>query len=562
MLKADDFLLRELAAKGVVRSTDIDRARQEAAARGISPLEALQALSLAGSREIALVRALVCETPFIDLNHFDIDLSHASMLDRSIAELHQVFPVFVMERGVVVATADPLNYRGMELVRQRLGREIEPVLCEPKALRRLIDRAYRQGHATSDETEEHAEGAAAIEIDPVVATVNDILAHAIESRASDIHINPDEDAVHLRYRIDGVLVQKPAPSHSLHEAIVRRLKVLARLDLTQTRKPQDGKFTFAVVGQDYDLRLSVVPTIWGENVVMRVLRHAREIQSFDSLGMPEAIRAPFQTALTRPYGMILVTGPTGSGKTTTLYTALASLNTPERNIVTIEDPVEIRLPMIRQTQVQHDIGLTFAIALRSMLRQDPDVALVGEIRDKETAQIATQAALTGHLVLSTLHTNDAAGAVSRLRDFDVAPFVIASGLLGVIAQRLVRRLCDVCRVRAEHDPDELAAFDLSAADAAPLMAPGSCPRCARSGFRGRLGVYEYLPVTPAIRGLIASDATPITIAETAAAEGMRPLWHDALAKALRGQTTLAEVARVRSDDAPRPKTARPLEIAA
>jgi type IV pilus assembly protein PilB len=560
VLKADDFLLREMVAKGVVRAADIDRARAEATARSTTPIEALQSLSLASPRDIALVRALVCETPFIDLNHFALDLSQAALLDRSVAELHQVFPLFVMEAGVIVAAADPLNYRGLELVRQRLGREIEVVLCEPRALRRLIERAYRQGHAAPDDAADAPEAGPAIEIDPVVATVNDILAQAIESRASDIHINPDEDTVHLRYRVDGVLLQKPAPSASLHDAIVRRLKVLARLDLTQTRKPQDGKFTFAVAGQDYDLRLSIVPTIWGENVVMRILRHAREIQTFDALGMPDDVRAPFEAALSRPYGMILVTGPTGSGKTTTLYTALASLNTPERNIVTIEDPVEIRLPLIRQTQVQHEIGLTFAIALRSMLRQDPDVALVGEIRDKETAQIATQAALTGHLVLSTLHTNDAPGAVSRLRDFDVPPFVIASGLLGVIAQRLVRRLCDVCRVPAHTTDDELAAVGLSARDRDGLMAPGSCPRCGRTGFRGRLGVYEYLAVSPMIRGLIASDATPMTIAEAAVQEGMRSLWNDALAKARIGHTTLAEVSRVRADDATPP--ARRLELAA
>ena len=560
MLKADDFLLRELVSKGVVRSADIDRAHQEAASRGTGAIEALQTLSLAGSRDIALVRALVCEKPFVDLNHFDLDLSHAALLDRSIAELHQMFPLFVMDRGIIVAAADPLNYRGLELVRQRLGREIEVVLCEPKALRRLIERAYRQGHASADDAAERDEHGPAIEIDPVVATVNDILVHAIESRASDIHINPDEDTLHLRYRIDGVLLHKPAPSPSLHDAIVRRLKVLARLDLTQTRKPQDGKFTFAVAGQDYDLRLSVAPTIWGENVVMRVLRHAREIQSFDSLCMPDTVRAPFESALARPYGMILVTGPTGSGKTTTLYTALATLNTPERNIVTIEDPVEIRLPLIRQTQVQADIGLTFALTLRSMLRQDPDVVLVGEIRDKETAQIATQAALTGHLVLSTLHTNDAPGAISRLRDFDVPPFVVASGLLGVIAQRLTRRLCDVCRVKAEVSEDELAVFGLDDSARTALRGPGSCPRCARTGFRGRLGVYEYLAISPAIRGLIASDATPIAIAAAATREGMQPLWHDALQKALAGHTTLAEVARVRAEDAVAQN--QPLEVAA
>ncbi len=273
-----------------------------------------------------------------------------------------------------------------------------------------------------------------------------------------------------------------------------------------------------------------------------------EIKDFGSLGMPAAIAGTMTELATKPHGMILVTGPTGSGKTTTLYTALAQLNSPERNVMTIEDPVEVRLPMVRQTQVNIEAGLTFATALRSILRQDPDVVLVGEIRDKETAQIAVQAALTGHLVLSTLHTNDASGAVSRLRDFDVPPFAISSALLGVLAQRLVRRVCPVCAAPDEADPRELELFGVTPDQALGLRAGRGCSACGLSGCRGRSGVYEMMRVTPRLRSLIACDATPVELAIAARGEGLEPMWRDGVAKALAGETTLAEASRVRADE--------------
>lgn len=546
MHRSDDYLVQELVRKGLVCETDVNRAR-DANPEGDTADE-LVALGAVTSRDAALMRAVVCETPYVDLNRYDITLKNAELLPRAFAEAHTAFPLFVFDAGVVVGMADPLDFRGLDQIRQNLDRDVEAVLCEKDLLRALIARAYRRTHEIEGKGKTLDIEHQADSDDPVVATVNDILSSAVLDGASDIHLGPDDGLVHLRYRIDGMLQQRQAPMRSMHDAIVRRLKVMAKLDLTQTRKPLDGKIAYAHRNETIDLRLSVIPTIWGENVVIRVLRRAVEIKDFNALGMPAGIAGTMSELATKPHGMILVTGPTGSGKTTTLYTALAQLNSPERNVMTIEDPVEVRLPMVRQTQVNTEAGLTFATALRSILRQDPDVVLVGEIRDKETAQIAVQAALTGHLVLSTLHTNDASGAVSRLRDFDVPPFAISSALLGVLAQRLVRRVCPVCAAPDEADPRELELFGITPDQARGLRVGRGCSACGLSGCRGRSGVYEMMRVTPRLRSLIACGATPVELAIAARSEGLDPMWRDGVAKALAGETTLAEASRVRADE--------------
>ena len=554
MLRSNDFLVQELLAKGLVTPEEAERASQESADGDVAGRLVDQ--GSVTSREVALTRAVVCGTPFVDLDRYEIALENAALLPRAVCESHTVFPLFEFESGVVVGMADPLDFRGLDQIRRKLELEVEAALCEPGALRELIGRAYRRLDLADDGGDEggaaFAGGAEADADDPVVATVNDVISSAIQLGASDIHLGPDEACVHLRYRIDGALRSRSAPALSMHEAMVRRLKVMARLDLTQTRKPLDGKIGFRHRGETVDLRLSVIPTIWGENVVIRILRRGAEIQDFESLGMPGGVCTAMRSLTTRPHGMILVTGPTGSGKTTTLYTALAGLNTPERNVMTIEDPVEVRLPMVRQTQVNTETGLTFATALRSILRQDPDVVLVGEIRDRETAQIAVQAALTGHLVLSTLHTNDAAGAVARLRDFEAPPFAISSALLGVMAQRLVRRVCTACAAPDERDPEELALYGISEEQATGLRAGEGCPACGGTGFSGRVGAYELMRVTSRVRSLIAQDAAPDALLEASHEEGLRPMWQDAIDKALEGETTLDEAARVRADEAAAP----------
>ncbi len=546
MRKSDDLLVQELLKKGLVASEDVERA--SAANPEGDTVDELVKLGTLTSRDAALMRSVMCETPYVDISRYDITLQNADLLPKALAEAHTAFPLFVFESGVVVGMAEPLDFRGLDQIRQKLDRDVDAALCEPEQLRSLIARAYRRVQQTDENVAAETQENEADTNDPVVATVNEIITSAILDGASDIHLGPDDGRVHLRYRVDGLLQQRQAPARSMHDAIVRRLKVMAKLDLTQTRKPQDGKIAFRHRNSVVDLRLSVIPTIWGENIVIRVLRRAVEIKDFDSLGMPDATALAMNALAAKPHGMILVTGPTGSGKTTTLYTALAQLNSPERNVMTIEDPVEVRLPMVRQTQVNTETGLTFATALRSILRQDPDVVLVGEIRDKETAQIAVQAALTGHLVLSTLHTNDATGAVARLRDFDVPPFAISSALLGVLAQRLIRRVCPVCATPADIEAEELVMFELSPEQGSSLRVAEGCPACGGSGSAGRCGVYELMQVTPRLRTLIAKDATPIELATAAREEGLEPMWRDAAAKAIRGETTLGEAARVRAEE--------------
>jgi general secretion pathway protein E len=339
-----------------------------------------------------------------------------------------------------------------------------------------------------------------------------------------------------------VLHEKQGPPLSMHAGIAQRLKVMAHLDLTQTRRPQDGKFRFRHGGRAVDVRMSTIPTVCGENVVLRILASAQTFRDFHELGLPATMAAELDEILEHPHGMVLVTGPTGSGKTTTLYTAIARLNQPSRNIMTIEDPVEIRLPYVRQVQINAEINLTFANALRSILRQDPDVVLVGEIRDNETATIALQAALTGHLVLSTLHTNDAVGAVARLRDFGLPSFVINSAVLGVIAQRLVRRVCTHCQAPAEPTDAQRARFGLEPGAAGFVRGRG-CGRCGQSGYRGRVGLYELLRFTPEVKRVVEEGASTDRIRDLAVRTGMRLMWQDGLEKARLGQTTLEEVAR-------------------
>lgn len=545
------FVVRTLLAEGLVREADVRRATEHAVSAGCDVLDALVSLNIVSSRRLAIARAKICEYPFVDLSHFEIDFRNTRALARAAAERLCAFPLFIVGGVATVAMLDPLNLQAVDQLRQLIKAEIDPVLAEPEHIRSLIGRAYSLARPEGEQLQDLGEEGLTTGDEPIVAAVNQILSGAAEMGASDIHINPDEQDLRLRYRVDGVLQGQQGPPRSAHAGIVQRLKVLAKLDLTQTRKPQDGKFRFQHKTEAVDVRLSLVPTIHGENVVMRLLRSAARIGEIKDLGMPEAMSQAFGELIEKPHGMFLVTGPTGSGKTTTLYTAIAHLNDPSRNIMTIEDPVEIRLPLVRQIQVNAEVGLTFATALRSILRQDPDVVLVGEIRDQETAKIAVQSALTGHLVFSTLHTNDAVGAVARLRDFALPNFAINSALLAVIAQRLVRRLCPACSKPEEPGAIHVAIGELPIPPAATFRRPGGCPRCMNTGYKGRLGAFEMLQATHRVRELIEQDAPAARIAEAARADGMTSLWEDGLRKAALGQTSLDEVASLRAgiDDA-------------
>ncbi len=552
MLEASEFILHALIEDRKIDEGDAAEIREYAAEHECALDEAAIKLGKLTSRDVGLAKASVCEYPFVDLGQFDIDITNSRLMPKSLAERLCAFPLFKTGEIATVAMKEPLDLGALDEIRQCLRMQIDPVVTDSVKLQSLIARSYTLDLGESEEVEVDDRLSASIENEPIVAAVNQILFSAAEMNASDIHVNPDDKALHLRYRVDGVLTSHRGPDISLHEGIIQRLKVMAHLDVAQTRRPQDGKFRFTYNGAPIDVRLSLIPTIHGENAVLRLLASASRIGRVSDLGMQRDTCETFERMISKPHGMILVTGPTGSGKTTTLYTALNQINTPERNIMTIEDPVEIRLPMIRQIQANPAIGLTFASALRSILRQDPDVVLVGEIRDEETAKIAMQAALTGHLVFSTLHTNDAVGAIPRLREFGVPAFAINNALLGVVAQRLVRRVCEECVVDDRPEDFELRALGIDPEGGEKFVTGKGCARCLSTGYKGRIGVYELFSATSAVRELIERSASFAELGAAARAGGMRTMLEDGIEKARVGLTTIEEVAKLHAtvDEAP------------
>ena len=456
-------------------------------------------------------------------------------------------PVAIDAARVTVGVANPLDMFPVQAIGFALGLPAVPVIVRTSDLDAAIDRLYGTGagpeadavadDADLDRLKDLASDA------PVIRAVNRLIGAAVAARASDIHVEPADDRLAVRLRIDGVLQEQDALPAAMRLAFVSRVKIMAGLNIAEKRLPQDGRLRLAVRGHEIDLRVATAPSIHGESVVMRILDRSGLALDFKTLGFDDAMTERFRTVLQRPHGILLVTGPTGSGKTTTLYAALAELNSSERKILTVEDPIEYRLPGIVQTQVAPAIGLSFATALRSFLRQDPDVMMVGEIRDIETAQVAVQAALTGHMILSTLHTNSAASAITRLLDMGVEPFLITSTLNAVLAQRLVRRLCPDCRTPITPAPGLLASFPSAAAND-PHWAAGGCASCEGSGFRGRVALTELLAVDGTVARLVLERASADAIEAAALAGGMRSLLDDGYAKAVAGQTTLDEVLRV------------------
>ena len=540
MLDTSEFVIQALIEDGKLSGAGADELRRYAAEHAVSLEEAVIRLQKVSTRDLAVAKAVICEYPFVDLAMVDADIRNSRRLPKAMAERLVAFPICVLGDVATVAMEDPLDLRAMDLLQQTLRRQIDPVVCDSEMLRTLIVRAYTLDSGSTDEEAAGADELLTSADEPVVAAVNQILYTAADSGASDVHVNPDDRALHLRYRIDGVLQTQQGPALAMHEAIVQRLKVMAQLDVTQTRRPQDGKFRFRFKGANVDVRLSIVPTIHGENAVLGLLRPAAAIGSVAQLGMPPDVARDYEEVIRKPHGIVLVTGPTGSGKTTTLYTALNQINSPDRNIMTIEDPVEVRMPLVRQIQVNPAIGMSFATALRSLLRQDPDVMLIGEIRDEETARIAAQSALTGHLVFSTLHTNDAVSAVARMREFGVPSFAINNALLGVIAQRLVRKVCAECRQPDRVDPADLASLGITG-DCAGFTRGAGCPACMNTGYKGRVGVYEMLRATSQVRMLIERDASTSEIAAHARAAGMRTMLEDGIDKARLGVTSVSEL---------------------
>ncbi len=475
----------------------------------------------------------------------------------------KVLPLAQVNGTLTVAMADPGDEYALQGLAVATGLEIEPCLARERDILEKLESAYGNGgpdgksgsgegadgdlEFLSDDEEDvdHLRDLASEA--PVIRLVNQVINRAVEQRASDIHVEPFENELKVRYRIDGVLHDVETPPRRLTAAIVSRIKIMAKLNIAERRLPQDGRIKLRMMGKEIDLRVSTLPTLYGESVVLRILDRSSIVVNLEALGFPEDTLRAFEEVIRRPYGMILVTGPTGSGKTTTLYGALDKINSPDKKIITIEDPVEYQLFGVNQIHVKPSIGLTFASGLRSIVRQDPDVIMVGEIRDAETAEIAIQAALTGHLVFSTLHTNDASGAVSRLLEMGIESYLLASALLGVLAQRLVRRVCRNCARPAELDVVVLREMG-GAGDDVQAVEGAGCEQCAHTGYRGRSGIYELLPVTDTVKGLVLERASSGMIKDAAVKQGMRTLRDDGWRNVRTGVTTVSEIVRVTQEE--------------
>ncbi|RIK79166.1 MAG: general secretion pathway protein GspE [Planctomycetota bacterium] len=507
----------------------------------------------------------------IDLSAVEIDAAILNQFPSSLVHRHQVFPVGWRSETLLVATANPFDLHALDAVSARLRCPVEPVLARPDELSKLIKSRLGVGAETvdgllaqrgdaADDVElleeiawDHSEAAQAAQQSSVVNLVNEILTEAVEARASDIHIEAQASGIKIRYRIDGVLQPQPAPPelNKFHAAIVSRLKIMAHLNIAERRVPQDGRIKLKVSRREVDIRVSIIPMLYGESIVMRILDKERMQFSLRGIGMDEETDRAFRRLIALPHGIVLVTGPTGSGKTTTLYSALNEIRDEETKIITTEDPIEYHLDGINQIQVNAKVGLTFAASLRSILRHDPDVVLVGEIRDFETAENAIQASLTGHLVFSTLHTNDAAGAFTRLVDMGVEPFLVSSTVEGVLAQRLVRTLCRECRAPCEPDhrslPEDFPHEALRALGTPVFQAKG-CRQCRGTGYVGRTGLYELLVVDDEVRRLAGERLPSNVVKQAAMRNGLRTLRQDGWRHVLSGRTTLDEVLRVTKCD--------------
>jgi type IV pilus assembly protein PilB len=504
-----------------------------------------------------LAQALALRLGFhhVDLARFPIDMRAANLLDPAVARRHGAVPIGFLEGDTVllVAMADPGNVLAVDDVSLLTGLDVRPAIAAPQDIADLIAKLHRFGDAAEQTEADEFDDQAPDELEdlddtvddaPVIKLVHSIIAQAVERGASDIHFIPQGRELRGQFRIDGVLSDAFSVPARMRPHVISRIKIMGDLDISERRRPQDGRLAFTVGGRPIDVRIVTLPLVGGESIVMRILDRGTGAVGLDELGMLGPERARFEAAIARPYGAVLVTGPTGSGKTTSLYAALQQLNTGERSILTLEDPVEYRVGGIKQMQVNPKAGVTFATGLRSMMRADPDVMLVGEIRDRETAQIAIESALTGHLVLSTLHTNDAPTAITRLVEMGIEPFLVASSIECVVAQRLARKLCERCRREVSLTAEVLRANGFDADEDVQSYDAVGCGHCNGTGYRGRVGIFEAMSMSEAIRGHVLARDAAATIAATAVAEGMRRLRDDALEKIRAGLTSAAEAARV------------------
>ncbi|GII24536.1 GspE/PulE family protein [Planosporangium mesophilum] len=547
-------LLDALARRGADPRA-LERAAEEATRTGRSIRAVLINDHIVTETQLTEASADADGIKFVDLVGYPIESAAMAKIPLALVLRHRVLGLSMNDHEIVVGITDPGDVVALDDVRAATGLTVRPVVVARTELRKIIDRLRREENDLADIADslrtEQAPAAAALtsanDDAPIVRYVNSMIEQAIVSRASDLHLEPTEHDMRVRCRIDGVLHEVDTVPRHVQSALVSRIKIMSNIDITERRVPQNGRMTVEVNHRSVDLRTATLPTVWGEKVVLRVLDTSGINLALDSLGFTDANHQRYAASFTKPHGMLLVTGPTGSGKSTTLYATLAEISKPTVNIITVEDPVEYRLAGVNQVQVDHKAGLTFAAVLPAILRSDPDVVLIGEIRDRVTAQLAVEAALTGHLVLSTLHTNDAPSAVTRLVEMGIEPFLVGSSIDCVLAQRLARRLCDWCKREYSPTEAELAAarwpVDLLPAPAA-LWKPAGCRSCAGTGYRGRIALHEVMAMTEEIEELTIRRASAHDLQRVAMAQGMRELRVDGLAKAADGQTSLAEVLRV------------------
>ena len=554
-----------LVDSGAIDRRTLDRARRVAAETGARLDQVLTQLGLVSDRGLAEALAQLIAAPLVGTADYpDAPLFHDRLKPKFLRRV-RALPIAAWDDRATLAMADPLDVFTRNAIGAALGRSVTVAVAVPIELEAALERLYAElGEgseaeevlndlvADAEPAEEDAERLKDLASEaPVIRLVNQLIARAVETHASDVHLEPFPDRLRIRYRYDGVLHEVEPPPARLQAAVISRIKIMARLDIAERRLPQDGRIKLTVRGHEIDFRVSSIPSLHGEKVVLRILDRTAVEFDYAKLGLPADIRQGIERALDLPNGMVLVTGPTGSGKTTTLYTGLLKLNTVARNVVTVEDPIEYQLTGINQIQVKPQIGLNFASLLRSILRQDPDVIMIGEIRDLETVQIAVQAALTGHLVLSTIHTNSAAATMTRLRDMGLEDYLMTATLKAVLAQRLVRRLCPVCKTP---DPAPSALIErfgferLAPAEAITLFHPKGCPACRGTGYSGRRAIAELLVPNRAIDRLIFEGADDSAIERTAIEQGMRPIFDNGLLAVIEGDTTIEEVVRcIRSE---------------
>lgn len=550
-----------LVAEGLLSDLELEKAQQECASQGKPLQHVLVEMKLISEEQMATFISNQLNVPMIGLSSYLIDPGTVELLSETMVRRYLVIPLFKIEDTLTVAMADPLDVLALDELRYSTGCNIDPVIATETDIRNAIDQHYGAKGSIEEVVRNMEETAEEITVKkedefdlkklqdmaeeaPVIRLVNILIINAVKDKASDIHIEPEATSLRIRYRIDGVLYEATPPPKHLQSAIISRIKIMAGMDIAQKRVPQDGRIMVQIANRDIDLRVSMQPTIHGENAVIRILDRAGAVVDLDELGFAKKNNKIFCELIKKSHGIILVTGPTGSGKTTTLYSSLNMINSIDKNIMTVEEPVEYQMELVRQTQVDRKVGLDFATALRTILRQDPDVILVGEIRDRETAEMAVRAALTGHLVFSTLHTNDAPGAPARLLDIGVEPFLIASSTIAVLAQRLVRKICEHCKEDYTPSKELLRRWALNPDSNYTLARGRGCEKCRDSGYSGRVAIFEIMVLDDIIRSLIMERAPSSKIKEAAVKAGMTTLRQDGLRKALAKVTTLEEVARV------------------